>query len=103
MRIIKSLSLVVVLFLTLGCDSRTEVARRLESVPNLVAYWDFASENYLSATGVDATLRGEAGAMPTLVAEGPLSDRALHFDGDDYLYIPYAETGALNVQSGEVT
>ena len=41
--------------------------------------------------------------MPTLVDEGPLSGRSLHFDGDDFLYIPYAETGALNVKSGSVT
>ena len=103
MRIISILTLAFALFVAAGCDHRTEVARRLESVPNLVAYWDFASEDYLSATGEDATLQGEAEAMPTLVMEGPLSGRALHFDGDDYLYIPYAETGGLNVQSGEVT
>ena len=88
----------------IGCDSRTEVAKRLESVPNLVAYWDFADEDYLTAKGISTpTLRAEGDAMPTLVDEGPLSGRSLHFDGDDFLYIPYAETGALNVKSGSVT
>lgn len=88
----------------IGCDSRTEVAKRLESVPNLVAYWDFADEDYLVAKGVTTpTLRAEGNAMPTLIEEGPLSGRSLHFDGDDFLYIPYAETGALNVKSGSVT
>jgi hypothetical protein len=80
------------------------VAKRLESVPNLVAYWDFADEDYLVAKGISTpSLRAEGDAMPTLVDEGPLSGRSLHFDGDDFLYIPYAETGALNVKSGSVT
>ena len=88
----------------IGCDSRTEVAKRLESVPNLVAYWDFADEDYLAAKGISTpTLRAEENAMPTLIEEGPLSGRSLHFDGDDFLYIPYSETGALNVKSGSVT
>lgn len=88
----------------IGCDSRTEVAKRLESVPNLVAYWDFADEDYLTAKGISTpTLRAEENAMPTLIEEGPLSGRSLHFDGDDFLYIPYSETGALNVKSGSVT
>ena len=88
----------------IGCDSRTEVAKRLESVPNLVAYWDFADEDYLAAKGISTpTLRAEENAMPTLIEEGPLSGRSLHFDGDDFLYIPYSETGALNVKSSSVT
>ena len=88
----------------IGCDSRTEVAKRLESVPNLVAYWDFADEDYLTAKGISTpTLRAEENAMPTLIEEGPLSGRSLHFDGDDFLYIPYSETGALNVKSSSVT
>ena len=87
-----------------GCDTKTEVAKRLESVPDLVAYWDFADENYLVAKGITSpALRAECDAMPTLIEEGPLSGRSLHFDGNDFLYIPYAETGALNVKSGSVT
>ena len=88
----------------IGCNSRTEVAKRLESIPGLVAYWDFADEDYLVAKGITTpTLRAEGNTMPTLIEEGPLSGRSLHFDGDDFLYIPYAETGALNVKSGSVT
>ncbi len=108
MRTIKYLTAITLLSfvvsLLAGCDNRTEAAKRIESVPNLVAYWDFADEDYLAAKGLTtATLRGEGETVPQLVDEGPLSGRSLHFDGDDYLYIPYAETGALNVQSGEVT
>ena len=86
-----------------GCDTRSDVVKRMKSVPNLVAYWDFAGEEYLTSKGFSATLRSQGEAMPTLVEQGPLSGRSLHFDGDDYLYIPYAETGALNVKSGQVT
>ena len=103
MRIISIFTLAFALFVATGCDNRTEVARRLESVPNLVGYWDFSGQEYLSATGVDATLQGVVGSMPTLVNEGPLSGQALHFDGDDYLYIPYDKAAELNVQSGQVT
>ena len=86
-----------------GCNTRSDVVKRMESVPNLVAYWDFAGEEYLTSKGFSATLRSQGESMPTLVEQGPLSGRSLHFDGDDYLYIPYAETGALNVKSGQVT
>ena len=89
--------------LVVGCDNRTEIGKRLESVPNLIAYWDFADKEYLTSKGFSATLRGEGESMPTLVEQGPLSGRSLHFDGNDYLYIPYDETGSLNVKSGEVT
>ena len=97
-------SCISALLLFSGCCTKTEVAKRLESVPNLVAYWDFADEDYLTAKGISTpTLRAEENAMPTLIEEGPLSGRSLHFDGDDFLYIPYSETGALNVKSGSVT
>lgn len=87
-----------------GCDNRTQVASRMESVDNLVAYWDFASADFLRARGVDATLQSEGDdTMPTLIGEGPLSGHALHFDGNDYLYIPYSQTKELNIKSGQVT
>jgi hypothetical protein len=37
-------TLTVMLFA--GCDNRTQVASRLESVDNMVAYWDFASDDF---------------------------------------------------------
>ena len=101
MQIRRTLSLLLALTLLVGCDNRSEVVKRVESLPSLVAYWDFQGEEYLRSKGnVEATLRGEQGAIPALVEEGPVSGRSLRFDGDDYLYIPYAETGGLNVQSG---
>lgn len=103
MRIANLFYFALLIFVAIGCDHRTEVARRLESVPNLVAYWDFSGEDYLTATGVDATLQAAQEAMPTLIEQGPLSQRSLHFDGNDYLYIPYDKSGRLNVKSGEVT
>jgi hypothetical protein len=91
-------------FLCVGCDSRSQFGKSLESVPNLIAYWDFAGDDYLTSQGVErATLRNSGSAMPELIDDGSVGGRALRFDGDDYLYIPYAETGALNVRSGSVT
>ena len=103
MRIANLFYFALLFFVAIGCDHRTEMARRLESVPNLVAYWDFSDEDYLTATGEDATLQAAREAMPTLIEQGPLSQRSLHFDGNDYLYIPYDKSGRLNVKSGEVT
>lgn len=103
-RIFFLLSIVLGLSAVSGCDRRSGVAGRIESVPNLVAYWDFADDDYLTSKGeVEATLRGEGEGVPTLVEEGPLSGRSLHFDGNDYLYIPYAQTSGLNVKSNQVT
>ena len=94
----------VAVFLCVGCYSRSRFGKSLESVPNLIAYWDFAGDDYLTSQGVErATLRNSGSAMPKLIDDGSVGGRALRFDGDDYLYIPYAETGALNVQSGSVT
>lgn len=92
------------ILLVVGCDSRTPAGRCIESIPDLVAYWDFSGTDYLTSRGVEqATLQAEGEAMPQLIDEGPLSGRALRFDGDDYLYIPYEQTGELNVKSGSVT
>lgn len=94
----------VAVFLCVGCDSRSQFGKSLESVPNLIAYWDFAGDDYLTSQGVErATLRNSGSAMPELIDDASVGGRALRFDGDDYLYIPYAETGALNVRSGSVT
>lgn len=97
-------SLLLPTLCTVGCDNRSFVERRLEQVPGLVAYWDFAGDDYLTSKGeVNATLRADGDSSPRLLSEGPLSGRSLHFDGDDYLYIPYDETGALNVQGNQVS
>ena len=94
----------VTLFFCIGCDQSSQFGKCLESVPNLIAYWDFAADDYLISRGVErATLRNTGSAMPELIDDGSAGGRVLRFDGDDYLYIPYAETGALNVQSGSVT
>ena len=94
----------VAVFFCVGCDDRSQFGKSLENIPNLIAYWDFADDDYLTSQGVEqVTLRNSGNAMPELIEDGAVGGRALRFDGDDYLYIPYAETGALNVQSGSVT
>lgn len=98
------ITIFAVILFGVGCNNSTPAGKCLESIPNLVAYWDFAGEDYLISRGAEqVTLRGERDAMPQLISEGPLSGRALRFDGNDYLHIPYEETGLLNVKSGSVT
>ncbi len=91
-------------FLLAGCENQVSKAKELEKIDGLVAYWDFSTDDYLTAKGPEhPRLRGLEESMPQLVDEGPLSGRALHFDGNEYLYIPYTETGGLNVSRNAVS
>ena len=81
-------------------------AEAVGQIPGLVACWDFGlADAPLRARGPEpVTLTVGVEAKPQFVAGGPLSGRALRFDGQhDYLTLPYAATGALNVRSGQVT
>lgn len=78
-----------------SCDMRSEAAKRIESIPNLVTYWDFSAEDYLVGQGPESPiLQGYADCLPKLINDGPLSGHSLHFDGNDYLFIPYEQTDA---------
>lgn len=71
-----------------------------------IALWDFAenSHGYMSKGAIAAFLKSDTdAATPQHVDEGPLSGKSVLFDGDDFLYLPYAETGLLNVKSNAVT
>lgn len=71
----------------------------LEKPEGFVAAWNFADG--LSSTCGKFTPTA-CGNVKT-VNDGPLSGKSLELDGKSYLSIPYAQTGALNVKSGEVT
>lgn len=83
------------------------VAENLESIPNLVAYWDFGTEkvfDVLASKGVNKWVLEPSDRDATkVVEEGPLSGYSLCFDGTNYLSIPYEKTGRLNVQTNAVT
>ena len=94
------------LLLMTGCSTMEDYERVIRSMDGLVTYWDFADEdNPLCSDGPSSfTLSGDETVSPSFVQEeGPLSGHSLCFDGHQYLSIPYAETGMLNVHTGEVT
>ena len=89
-----------------ACTGREKGVREIAmDIPGFVAMWDFGGENPLSALGNRGlTLEPVQGIEPpTLEQEGPLSGQSLHFEGGEYLRIPFEQTGALNIQSGQVS
>lgn len=87
-------------------DCNSSFDGEIRKMDGLVAYWNFKgnSDDVLSSEeGSRFTLQKGSEEMPQVVHEGPLSGQSLLFDGSDYLYIPYSETGALNVHTNAVT
>ena len=82
-----------------------ETEKRLSGINGLVSYWDFGEMRppYRSKGPYEAALSVGDPHGPVSVAGGPLSGRALRFDGSNYLTLPYAQTGMLNVKSNQVT
>lgn len=76
-----------------------------DSVDGLVACWDFSNEDYLLSKGQEKLrlLCSAEENRPQIVKDNSTSKKSLFFDGNDYLYIPYVDTGKLNVKSGQVT
>ena len=71
----------------------------------LVGFWDFGDKSMPFASKVNAAQKLKSGTEnpPKIIKEGPLSGQSVLFDGANYLFIPYAETGVLNVQTNAVT
>lgn len=102
----KKILFIATLTLVAGCQSAPQgVRERALEVPGLIALWDFGGENGLKAIGAqEFTLEPVEGIdMPTLEGEGPISGKSLYYKGGEYLRIPFEKTGALNIQSGEVS
>lgn len=73
---------------------------------NLVALWDFGEnqdEPKRSKGLVGLDLKEGAGQKVKVVPEGPLSGKSILLEGDNFLMIPYEQTGALNIKSNQVT
>lgn len=90
---------------TASARNHSKVGKSLERHDSLIAYWDFGTkERSLKAKGCveELVLRAKSeDVKPEFVDEG--KERSLYFDGGDYLYIPYKQTGSLNVRSNAVT
>lgn len=91
-------AIVLVIIMT-SCQSR----KQLYKTNGLVACWDFGGKDvFTSKTGKSFTLKSDS-IYPKIVKEGPLSGQSILFDGSNYLSIPYAQTGALNIHTQAVT
>lgn len=78
-----------------------------EKLENLICYWDFSDKEGSPKTskGRDRQyLLTEFGATPVkVIDEGVLSGKSILLDGTNYLSLPHAETGALNIKNKQVT
>jgi hypothetical protein len=94
----------IALFLT-GAPPSKNLANRILATKGNIALWDFAENKngYISKGAVAASLRNDSLHMPQQVAEGPLSGKSVLLDGSTFLYLPYQETGSLNVKNNAVT
>lgn len=90
---------------TASALNHTKIGKSLKRHDSLIAYWDFCSKSRsLKAKGCveELELRAKSeDVKPIFVKEG--KEHSLYFDGGDYLYIPYEQTGCLNVRSNAVT
>ena len=101
----KKLFMLICFTLAVSVVSAQSISDRIESVSGLVAYWDFSGDKdkvLLSEYG-EYRLRYSHGEVPRIMDEGPLSGHSVYFDGSDFLYMPYSETGKLNVKTNAVT
>lgn len=90
---------------TANARNHSEIGKSLKRHDSLIAYWDFSTkEHALRAKGCAeelVLLAKSEDVKPEFVDEG--KEHSLYFDGGDYLYIPYRQTGSLNVRSNAVT
>ena len=94
-----------VLFLSFfGCTSPSQPSSQQLNVvlntPNLVAFWTFGEEagkNRVSIGGKQAYALQEVGGPIQRLKGGPFSGYSADLNGKQYLKIPYAETGDLNI------
>lgn len=94
----------IALFLA-GVPPSKNLTDRILATKGNVALWDFAENKngYISKGAVAALLRNDSLHMPQQAAEGPLSGKSVLLDGSTFLYLPYKETGSLNVKNNAVT
>ncbi len=83
-----------------------DLVRHIINSGHLIALWDFSEkqdEPKISKGIVELTLKEGTEHKVKVMSEGPLSGKSILLEGDNYLMIPYAETGLLNVKSNQVT
>jgi hypothetical protein len=73
--------------------------QKLEKSEGLVALWDFTERagEARKARGINDYPLREASAVIDRFEEGPLSGYSARFTGDQYLVLPWEDTGGLNI------
>lgn len=95
--------LIMALLLSSG-GIKTSLEKRIAGTKGLIAYWSFAEDDgSFISKGKEKILLQPVGKKLQMAGEGPLSGKSIQLDGNGYLYIPYAETGLLNVKNNAVT
>jgi hypothetical protein len=88
-------------------DQDNELIKRVKSTKGFVALWKFDEEEGKDrkAIGEDSYLLKEANGKIPRINEGPVSGYSISLDGTNYLSLPHAKTGKLNIygEKGEVT
>jgi hypothetical protein len=80
--------------------------RKILKADHLVALWDFREQQgrpKYSKGRIKVALKDGTKKETRVLPEGPLSGRSILLEGDNFLTLPYEETGALNVKSNQVT
>ncbi len=107
MKTVKNILFVAIITLLMSSCKQEEaqVFQQLQSYDGLVAFWDFSGnkEGLISKGQVEVPLQSSIGDSLQFADEGPLSGSSIVLKGDNFLYIPYEETGKLNIKTNEVT
>lgn len=79
--------------------SNPALQKRIKSVKGLVALWDFKEQsgNERNATGIASFSLKESNGPVQRAEQGPLSGYSIVLNGENYLSLPHAETGDLNI------
>lgn len=97
----------IIFYGLLGACMPNTTYKQLLKTPNLVAVWDFKEkegERRIARGKANFPLQEQNGFVYR-VDDGPLSGYSALFEDEKYLFLPNAETGALNIygQGREVT
>lgn len=85
---------------------RENIRKSILSTSGLIAFWDFDLKQKSpkkSVGEISVELRNGTNKEIQIINEGPVSGYSISLEGDNYLYIPYEETGRLNVRTNNVT
>lgn len=100
------LILLSLLLPVIGFAQNKKIEKKILQTPGIVAFWDFnpnKKDSKQSRGKVVIKMIEGTTKKVSIINEGPLSGYSAYFEGDNFLYIPYKETGALNIQCNTVT